>query len=363
MSDAQAGERAAEDAQAIIDRLGLGESDDTVVDAASIVAKIEGSGGATEIPSGEPKDDKGTQPSGASSSAKATSEGDTQGTSGTTQVVGEPAGVLLKDGKHFLPYDKYKESRKEAAEAKARAEAAEAELAKLRAAGEKPGDSSATGTATAAASTDALDKAIAEVEAMEATIAEYEAEGMTAMAAQTRSQATVLRALIEDRRAEVERAKAADESAQRRTAEEMRSAVDEAVDNNPTLRFLRDTENPLWDAAVDQDAILRQNPATAGLPLEKRLEKVVAAIEAVHGQIKLPPEFQSVASVKAAAQKVVEEEAAAGFVPRTLSDMPGGGLPSTSEGEALSKMDPTQLARIFDEASPDKLADLLSQVP
>lgn len=360
MSDAEAGVRAAEDAQAIIDRLGLGDSDETVVDTESIVAKIEGSG-ATEVPLGEPNDDKGTQPPGASSSAEAASEGGTQSTSGT-QVAGEPAGVLLKDGKHFLPYDKYKESRKEAAEAKARAEAAEAELAKLRAAGETSGESGGTGKAAAAASS-TLDEAIAEVEAMEASVAEYEAEGMTAMAAQARSQAKVLRALIEDRRAEAARAKADADAAQRRTAEEVRSAVDEAVDNNPTLRFLRDTDNPLWDAAVDQDAILRQNPATAGLPLEKRLEKVVAAIEAVHGPIKLPPEFQSVASVKAAAQKVVENETAAGFVPRTLSDMPGGGLPSTSTGEALSKMDPVQMARIFDEASPDKLADLLAQVP
>ena len=357
MSNEETGARAAEDAQAIIDRLGLGNSDDTPMDVGSIVAAIEGSG-ATEIAAEEPNDDNGTQPPGASSSAEVASEGGTSG----KQEAGEPAGVLLKDGKHFLPYDKYKDARKDAAEAKARADAAEAELAKLRAAGEKPGESGAAGAATAESS-GTLGKAIAEIEAMEATIAEYEAEGMTALAAQTRSQATVLRALIEDRQAESARTKAESDAAQNRVAAEMRTAVDEAVDNNPTLRFLRDTDNPLWDAAVDQDAILRQNPATAALPIEQRLQKVVAAIEAVHGSIKLPPQFQSVAGVKAAAQKVVEKETSAGFVPRTLSDMPGGGLPSTSEGEAMSKMDPTQLARIFDEASPDKLADLLSQVP
>lgn len=353
MSNVAEGMQAAEEADAIIQKLGLGDPDANVsVD--EIVAKIEGDGPTEVKADPESSDDKGDKPQGASSGATAEGKDDAK------QQEGEPAGILLKDGKHLLPYDKYKQARAEAAEAKARADAAEAKLAELQATGKQPEGEAKGKEDGEGAPQDVLDS-IAELEKL---AAEYDAEGLTALANAQRVQAKALRAMADKYTSSleyVEQTRRAAAQAEQEAAKASRTAVEEAIDHNPKLRFLRDTDDPLWDEIADQDAILRANPKFKGLPLEQRFEKAIAAVEAMHGPIKLPAEYLSVADVKAAATKKVDE--AGGFTPRTLSDLPGGGLPATTEAEAMSKMSPVQLHRIFEEASDDKIADLLSMVP
>lgn len=355
MSNVAEGMQAAEEADAIIQKLGLGDPD-AEVSVDDIVAKIEGDGPTEVKADSESSDDKGDKPQGASSGAAAEGKDDAK------QQEGEPAGILLKDGKHLLPYDKYKQARAEAAEAKARADAAEAKLAELQAAGKKPDgeDAGKEDGAKEGTPQDVLDS-IAELEKL---AAEYDAEGLTALANAQRVQAKALRAMADKYTSSleyVEQTRRAAAQAEQEAAKASRTAVEEAIDHNPKLRFLRDTDDPLWDEIADQDAILRANPKFKGMPLEQRFEKAIAAVEAIHGPIKLPAEYLSVADVKAAATKKVDE--AGGFTPRTLSDLPGGGLPATTEAEAMSKMSPVQLHRIFEEASDDKIADLLSRVP
>jgi hypothetical protein len=374
------GSAALAEADRIIESLGIGDMDGLPEDPAALVARLESE---PDQPTGEEgkdttaQDDKATQQQqqaqeGSSPSTTpqddktATQAGD--GNKAETPGEQQPAGVLLKDGKHFLPYDKHVEERRLRVAAEQRAKELEAQLAAAKAGKPAAGTEAGEGEQQQPASTGTLDGDLALVDELEAKAKAYEDEGLTEMASTTRASAKVMRAManqLQQLGGYVKQAQEREAHEQARTRQTVQEQIAEAVDNNPKLRFLQDTmeKEPanaeLWDMIADQDTVLRGNPKFASLSFSDRFARAVAMVEAVQGPIKLPPEYQTVADVKAAAAAAASN--AGEFRPNTLSDLPGGGTPRGGGENPLGELDPSQLERIMMEASPDKLADILAR--
>lgn len=349
----------------IVAQLGIGDMDAQPMDPSELVAKLEAMSDGTELPI---QDDKGvgdTSQRASSSSQTDAGKDEQQQNDGKQPDEGattEPVGVLLKDGKHFIPYEKHKELRAKAETAEARAASAEARVKELEAQAQGGTGKTDEGDdgAKRSESTTTVNDDLALVADLEAQAEAYEAEGLTELAKTQRATAKALKAMaarVQSIGGYVETARSREAEIAKEAATQAKSAVEDAVDNNPKLRFLRDTDNPMWDLVADNDAVLRANPAFAKLPLEERLAKAVAMAEVAQGEIKLPPEYQSVADIKRDAAR--KASGAGSFRPSTLSDMPGGGLPRDTADE-IANMDVSQLQRLMETASPDKLNELLA---
>lgn len=154
----------------------------------------------------------------------------------------------------------------------------------------------------------------------------------------------------------------------RKTQEQGRAAseVQEAIDANPVLRYWQ-AENPeMWSEAARLDDLLKANPANQSLTMSERFGKVVTAIEAIYGKAELPAAYQpakapdtSIEQVAAKAKAAVEK--AGSFKPKTLSDMPGGATPPTSERERVEAMSTAELAGLMATMDPDQIAAYLAK--
>lgn len=377
MSTEAEGAAALADAERIIEDLGIGDMSGLPENPADLVARLEGASGEQAKDEGKeadtPQDDtaKGATPDAtADSSAAATpKEGDDAGASNGKAgeaAPGEqqPAGVLLKDGKHFLPYDKHVEERRQRMAAEERNRQLEAELATLKAGGARPGTEG-----NPQASTGSFEGDLALVDDLEAKAQAYEDEGLTELAGTTRASAKLMRAManqLQELGGYVQQAREREAQEQTRAQQSVREQIAEAIENNPKLRFLNDTagNNPesaeIWDEVAATDEVLRALPKYQGMSFADRFAEAVKRVEAGRGPIKLPPEYQSVADVKAAAQAKADQ--AGEFRPSTLSDLPGGGVPRGADNDPMSNLDPVQLERIMMDASPDKIAEMLARV-
>lgn len=373
-----AGAAAQGDADAIIERLGLGGDEDLPSNPAELVSRIESAGNGEDDKTGETDPgtatDKGTQPQADSSAATETKDDKTAAaaTTGTEEpgkTTEPPAGVLLKDGKHFLPYEKHAEERRLRMEAENRNKQLEAEVQALKEGkgqqpnGEGKGDlpDSSTGT---------LEGDLAVIDELEAKAKAYEAEGLTELAATTAASAKMMRSMatqLQKLGSYVTAAQAREAEDQTRSKQTVDEQIAQAIDNNPKLRYLQDTMGAtpanaeMWDMVADQDALLRSNPKFKDMSFGDRFAKALQMVEAINGEIKLPVEYQTVASVKAAAED--KAKGATEFQPRTLSDLPGGGMPRGGDQNEFGNLDVSQMERLMDDASPDKLAEMLARVP
>lgn len=151
------------------------------------------------------------------------------------------------------------------------------------------------------------------------------------------------------------------QEAEAHRAGQVRSAVDEAIDNVPKLAYVRAHDVEKWNAIAEIDIAVRETPQFKALSLGDRFAKVVAMYEAAHGRIELPAGVASsgqgatapvsepkltpeqIAAKAAAALKAAEAKAD----PDTLSHIPGGQPPAKSELEAVSETSAVALTNKF----------------
>ena len=112
--------------------------------------------------------------------------------------------------------------------------------------------------------------------------------------------------------------------------------------------------------------MIKANPANQSQTLSERFEKVVVAIEALYGKADLPDAYKpekapdtSIEQVAAKAKAAVEKVGT--FKPKTLSDMPGGTTPPTTERERIETMSPHELQRLMDSMDADQLAAFIAK--
>jgi hypothetical protein len=368
LSNEAEGMAAQAEADAIIKDLGLdGEGTGNIAD---IVARIEA--GAGDEFSGTMTDDdavidKGDKPQAESLTATDTTiKGEGEGRTAATGE--EPAGVLLKDGKHFLPYEKHQELRRAHAEAENRAKALAEQLAALKAGKQTEDTQLGDGDDKGAASTGDLATDMKMVEELEAKAKAYEDEGLEELAANTATQAKVMRSLmtkVEKFGGYVEQAQARERAEQQRTQATAQEQAAEAVENNPTLRYLDETydkdpkSKELWDRIAAEDKFLRTQPTWQDKSIADRFTAAIKRVELETGPIPLPTEYQTTTQVKAAAEARTREVGNE-FRPNTLSDLPGGGLPRSANDDPFDSMDPVQLERLMED--PRKMNEILARV-
>jgi hypothetical protein len=131
--------------------------------------------------------------------------------------------------------------------------------------------------------------------------------------------------------------------------------IDEAVSANPMLANWRDNDPELWDMAIKQDELLRASPAFADKSLAERFEAVAKAVAVATGaKYTLPQEKVTNASVTPPASA---PKAPAGNRPPvySLSDIPGGEGPASSETERVDGMSAMEVGAMFQSMSPDQI--------
>ncbi len=292
----------------------------------------------------------------AEAATKAKAEADASASAGKDTKV---EGVLLKDGKHVAPYAVLEDARARAnAERQAR-EDAEAKAKELQDELDRLKSGKSTDTARAEAISDELRQQIETLKD-----AAPEVGGVLDSLVKTVDSLTAqVRGFdeIKQRQADTERA----------AQDDVNRQVQEAIDANPKLVYAQSRDKVTWNRIADQDAVLRADPAMRGLSFAERFAKAVTAVEAVHGEIKLPPEFQTTtnadsgkteaeakakaeadakakaeadakagtsqdAKARAEAELKKADEAAAGK-PFTLTDLPGGVAPQSADKELAAK--------------------------
>lgn len=284
------------------------------------------------------------------------------------QGVVEPvnAPIMTRDGKHQIPYSVLEAERRRANEAsqrelaaqqlasqeRSRSEALERQLAELsdkakavqeQAAGGKtdttPGVESIISAEELEALRDDAPDLAAVFDRMKDAIVELQASATKSLETAERSQ----RELQDERN--------------RRATEQ----VNEAIGNNPKLVYARAEKPEVFNAIVEVDDWVRQQPAFNGLPLGERFAKSVAMYEAAHGQINVPghakPDTKTVSDAAAAAIAK-----ASATVPNTLSDLPGGSLPPKSEVDAIGSLNTVDLQQRLMDMDPGQIDKLLARL-
>lgn len=117
---------------------------------------------------------------------------------------------------------------------------------------------------------------------------------------------------------------------------EVRSRVEEAVDSNPKLVYLRETAPERYNEIAALDRMLAGSKFHQNLPIAERISKAVAMYEADRGAIQLPAQPTGGQGKASAPSAAPAAKAASG--PHTLSDLPGGSLPFNSEVENVDAM-------------------------
>lgn len=258
-------------------------------------------------------------------------------------------GVLLKDGKTIAPYGVLEGARAKAAKETERADTeANARKAAEEKADRLEAELKAAKTGAAAKTTELETQTDAELDALVVSVPE-----MKPLVASMKAMRTELATRREaDTKRDTERQQ--DEQRQRgeatKTAEQ---TVNEAIDKNPKLAYLRDEQPELFDEAANQDRLMRESGKFKSLTLDQRFEKAVAAVEAIHGPITVSAKYQPTATptdaeakAKADAEAKAKADASAkdakaraeaelkkaeGGAAFTLTDLPGGAMPGKDD--------------------------------
>ena len=227
----------------------------------------------------------------------------------------EEAPILSADGKHQIPFAVLKqerEARRYMAEENRRLQQ---ELAALR-------QAQADGLASPAA--EPLDPNDPDIEALESEFPE-----IAKINAATRSEIQRLRQEMAAKDARLEAVTSQWEREQQAKFQADVEQTTRDIDGNPVLRYLRDEQGPLWNAAVEIDNDLQRKPAWASKPQAERFAEVVERLERDFGPVQLPKAYQPVGARRAARPRVeaVEDQP----VVHTLSDLRGGSAPDNEE--------------------------------
>ena len=219
----------------------------------------------------------------------------------TPQATDERLPVLTRDGKQVIPFEVLESTRKPDADAKAANEIVSDEQLEAIKEGSEELYSIVKGLR------DGLVKAEAKAEAANQRQEQSEAER------------------LEQARAEV------------------RTRINQTVDNNPKLVYLRETNTDAYNQIADLDRMLANSKFHQHLPLADRIGKAVSMYEEQRGVIKLPG--QPTGEKQKAPAKDSDPDAKPAGGPHTLSDIPGGALPHNSEVENADELGIFQLTQ------------------
>jgi hypothetical protein len=231
-----------------------------------------------------------------------------------------PDGVLLKDGKSIVPYETLAAARRnEDAQRRAR-EAADQRVVELT---RELAAHNAGGTTDKPATDARAEELQASIDALKENVPEV-GEVLDRLAAELRASREQVESLTEARQHDVALKRQGDTE-----------TVQNAIDKNPTLRFLQNENEALFNEAASLDKQLREsaNPAIKALTMEERFERVATVMQSIHG-IVVPEKYQSKQAEKPAAAKdpktdvKVRTEVKGREQAITLSDLPGGAPPS-----------------------------------
>ncbi len=254
----------------------------------------------------------------------------------TPAVEEAPKGVALKDGK-ILPISVLQEERREKAEFKRRAAAAEGELAELKAQLEKGKRGEAV--------------TIPDISALEGEVPQALFETMKGMQSslvtlqkQNQDMADAMKAREEQDEQEAKDARAADYEA--------------ALDKYPLLKNAHVNQGAVYQESVAISKRLMADPEYAqGITshaqhfadVDRELRKSLGLPEAAPAAAASPTPAPAPAP---AAKPLPPKDAAAAAAPGSLSDLPGGAAPATSEGEAFMNMDGLKGAAVLAKMTP-----------
>lgn len=244
----------------------------------------------------------------------------------------EEAPIASKDGKHTIPYSVLASER----EKRRAAEQAARELQERIAAAESGRSAS-----------DATEQSDDELEQM---AKDFPAVGR--LLEHTRELESRLNAVAKHLEAE---------GAARNQAEVDR--VRAAVDANPVLLHWEQHDPERWAAAIEADQRLQVSPAHQRLSLEDRLQKAVEAVELFMGPDQTAPAYskpQIRTTQKPAASLAARKPIAA--TPRTLSDIPGGAVPSTDPLEEFASISAAELGARMAGMDIEKIEALLNRL-
>lgn len=149
------------------------------------------------------------------------------------------------------------------------------------------------------------------------------------------------------------------EQRQAREARSVEERVQEAIDGNPTLSQWQSANAKEWTAAVNVDAMLRQQPDWAEKSFAERFEKVVEMVRVMHPDAEIAPAPASQNGRQQASPSKADKPKAPAF---TLSDIPGGVSPAASLADQIGEMSSVALARKFGEMSPDQLQEYMASL-
>lgn len=280
---------------------------------------------------------------------------------------GEPsnATVLTRDGKHQIPYSVLETERNRAREAQQAAQAAQQLADQERGARE------------------ALERQLAELQQAASTAAQGTPQGeqrsadeiispeqLEAIRDEAPDLAAVFDRLIErvntlQGEVQTSRQTAEQERAERQAEQQrrMQERVEEAIGNNPKLVYTRAEKPEVFNAIVEIDDWVRQNPQFKGLTLEQRFEKSVAMYEAANSPIEVPGNASQAGRGVSAAAAAAIAKASGTPAPNTLSDLPGGGLPARSDADAVASLSAADLQQRFMDMDPGQIETLLAKLP
>ena len=248
----------------------------------------------------------------------------------------QPAGVLAADGKTIIPYGALSAARQSAQQERAARIALEQEVERLKAERTNP---------LSAEDPDADAKLAALREKVKTDFS-----AIPEMAEVFEPLLDTVAALQRDNAAFRKQAEALAQREQddvARQQQDRQTAIQQAIDANPTLLYWQTSDPSRWNFAAEQDRLLRESPAGASLSLEARFAKVVSATEALLGPTDLPAEYrpkQGAAPLesqgdvqKRAEARLQQADKDAAKRPVSLSDIPGG-VPPLSDDKNLESM-------------------------
>lgn len=140
--------------------------------------------------------------------------------------------------------------------------------------------------------------------------------------------------------------------------------LQEAIDGNATLASWQAKQGPEWDAAVEMDVMLRNKPEWADKTFSERFAKAVELVQVMNPEFAVPEAASQSEkpTPDTTSTKLKEQAAPSEKRPpvNSLSDIPGGVLPTTGKREQVEELSGAALGNRFMGMSPDAIADYLA---
>lgn len=255
-------------------------------------------------------------------------------------------GVQAKDGQHIIPYSVLERERDRAARAEATAQALAEQLQNLQN-GKMPSQADSEQSQLTAEDLDALD------------------QDLPGVAKVIRAQM----AMIDKLTGNLEHIQREQEVAQQTREQTIQDEIEAAIQGNADISAWRasaareDNPDPLmWNRAVEVDKMLQRDPAWQDKSIAERFSKVSETMRTMYGMPAAPttPNQQQQPNAQQAADAALKSIPAP--VPSSLSDIPGGTPPASTDMETLQNASAVALGNKFMSMTPDQIESYLARM-